>query len=148
LIYREGLLSLLLYLKGFQMKIECKLKRNGGSEIQLGEATYKFVPVDTDDETSAHVCEVEDEAHIERLLSITEAYRIHRKPGEAAKPAKPAVVEDVILKNGEQEVNLSKMDGAKLREFAKAQKLPTLPKNMSKAALITAVFEALTAEPK
>lgn len=48
------------------MKIECKLKRQGGSLVTLGGKEYHFTP----DQLDRHVAEVTDEAHIERFLEI------------------------------------------------------------------------------
>lgn len=62
------------------MKIECKLKRQGGSHVTLGTTNYHFAP-DADD---AHVCDVTDEAHQDRFLSIPEGYRLYRKGQVAA----------------------------------------------------------------
>ena len=70
------------------MKIECLLKRDGGSIVTLGSKSYHFAP----DDAGRHVADVEAEAHVERLLSITEGYRL--VAGEAANPPKqtPATV--------------------------------------------------------
>jgi hypothetical protein len=48
------------------MKILLKLKREGGSNIDLGNKKYHFKP----NEKGHHVAEVSDPAHIKRLLSI------------------------------------------------------------------------------
>lgn len=61
------------------MKIECKLKREGGTHVELGSNKYHFAP----DADNVHVCDVADEAHQDRFLSITEGYRLYRK-GQAA----------------------------------------------------------------
>jgi len=53
------------------MTIECKLKREGGTDATVKGKTYRFRP----DELGRHVCEVEDNHAIQRFLSITEAYR-------------------------------------------------------------------------
>jgi hypothetical protein len=54
------------------MKIQCILKRTGGSHIELGGTNYHFAP----QEDGRHIAEVTDEAHISRFLSIPEAYRV------------------------------------------------------------------------
>lgn len=54
------------------MQIECKIKRAGGSDIQIAGKTYEFRP----DELDRHVCDVQDKKAIQRLLSIPEGYRI------------------------------------------------------------------------
>lgn len=62
------------------MKIECILKRPGGTVVELPGATYHFQP----QEDGRHVAEVTIEAHIERFLSIPEAYRLVRTQGADA----------------------------------------------------------------
>lgn len=54
------------------MLIESKLRREGGSRIQIGNETYHFAP----DGEGRHVCEVTNKAHIQRFLSITEGFRL------------------------------------------------------------------------
>lgn len=61
------------------MKIECILLRPGGTFASIGNTEYHFAP-DADDR---HVADVKIEAHIERFLSIPEAYRIYRAAGTA-----------------------------------------------------------------
>lgn len=51
------------------MKIQSIIRRAGGSTVKLGDKTYRFTP------ENDHTCEVEDEAHIDRLLSIKEGFR-------------------------------------------------------------------------
>lgn len=60
------------------MKIECKLKRQGGSLVTLGDQKYHFAP----DQLDRHVAEVTDEAHIARFLEIPQ-YREIRDDGDA-----------------------------------------------------------------
>ncbi len=64
------------------MKIECTIKRQGGSRVELGGKTYHFIPTDANDPEAPHVAEVTDEAHIKRLLSI-DCYRGLGKEGAA-----------------------------------------------------------------
>lgn len=74
------------------MKIECKLKRDGGTHVTIGTTNYHFESQDD----GAHVADVGVDAHVDRLLSIPEAYRMYR-PGQPAAaieapvppPAKP-----------------------------------------------------------
>jgi hypothetical protein len=63
------------------MDIECKLKREGGTHVDIDRVAYHFAPR----EDGAHVATVTIEAHQERFLSITDAYRLYR--GQAAAPA-------------------------------------------------------------
>lgn len=69
------------------MDIECKLKREGGSHVDIDEAKYHFAPR----KDGAHVAFVKDEAHQDRFLSITEAYGIYR--GKAPAPTLGPVAE-------------------------------------------------------
>lgn len=61
--------------------IESIIKRKAGTTLDFPTASYHFKP----NNEGAHVAEVEDEAHIARLLSIPEGYRLYQ--GTAAKPA-------------------------------------------------------------
>lgn len=61
------------------MKIECILKRQGGSFVELGDQTYHFKP----QPDGSHVAEVADDAHADKLLSITEAYREYEGQAQA-----------------------------------------------------------------
>ena len=69
------------------MKIECILRRDPPTTVILGTTAYQFKP----DEEGRHVCDVDDTAHLARLLSIGEAYRL---PGDAPVPEelKPAII--------------------------------------------------------
>ena len=74
------------------MKIECKNKREGGSLIDIGGTEYHFKP----QADGAQVADVAYEEHVERFLSIPEAYGIY-KPG---KPAKEAPVAAPVAEQG------------------------------------------------
>lgn len=63
------------------MKIECKLIRDGGTFVTLGGTNYHFAPTVTAGGVR-HIAEVKDKEHIERLLSIPEAYRLYDEPVE------------------------------------------------------------------
>jgi hypothetical protein len=59
------------------MLIESIFRRKGGSYIPFGPAekpdiVYHFAPTEDD---GAHVCEVTNQDHIDRFLSITEGFR-------------------------------------------------------------------------
>jgi hypothetical protein len=73
------------------MKIECILRRDPPALVVLGVTAYQFQP----DEQGRHVCDVEDNAHLARLLSISEAYRL---PGDEPIPQAliPAIVEQSL----------------------------------------------------
>lgn len=55
------------------MKIECILKRPGGTRADIGGIEYHFAP----QADGAHVAEVADKAHVQRFLGIADAYRIY-----------------------------------------------------------------------
>ncbi len=60
------------------MKIECKIRRQGGSLITLDGERYHFAP----DDLGRHVAEVTQQAHIDRFLEIP-GYREVADDGEA-----------------------------------------------------------------
>lgn len=68
------------------MKIECKLKRNGGSKVDIDGIEYHFEPLND----GAHVADVEDKDHIDRFLAISEGYRVYH--GELAPEGKPQTI--------------------------------------------------------
>lgn len=74
------------------MNIVCLLKRAAGTQVTIGEQHYDFQPNDAGD----HVCEVAEQAHIDRFLSIPEAYAeynaqpVAEQPAPAAEPAPQA----------------------------------------------------------
>ena len=55
------------------MNIECILKREGGSVVDLGGIEYHFEPL----QDGAHVADVAEETHIDRFLSISEGYKLY-----------------------------------------------------------------------
>lgn len=55
------------------MKIECTIRRDGGSIVTMDEKTYHFKP---EQPGGPHVADVVDKAHIARFLAIPEAYTI------------------------------------------------------------------------
>jgi hypothetical protein len=55
------------------MKIECILKREGGTTTEVGGVQYHFEPL----ADGAHVAEVAEEAHIDRFLAIPEGYKVY-----------------------------------------------------------------------
>ncbi len=76
------------------MDLECKLKRDGGTKVTIGNKEYHFQPRDD----GAHVATVADEAHQDIFLGIPEAYGPYR--GKAAAPKavasqKPAITDPV-----------------------------------------------------
>lgn len=67
------------------MKIECKLIREGGTKVELDGVEYHFAP----GPDGKHVAEVTDKTHIQRFLSIGEAYQLPDDDQPAA-PDQPA----------------------------------------------------------
>lgn len=70
------------------MKIECILKREGGTHVELGGIDYHFKP----QADGAHVADIKDRAHIGKFLAISEGYLIY-DPEEAAADPAPAAPE-------------------------------------------------------
>lgn len=66
------------------MLMECKIKRPGPdfTTVELDGMFYRFKPIDGAVD-AAHVAEIEHQPHIDRLLSITEGYRMY-VPNRAA----------------------------------------------------------------
>lgn len=83
------------------MKIECKLKRVGGTHVTIGATAYHFAALPDD----AHVAEVLDEAHQDRFLSIPEAYRLYRGEVAAAPAAKEPAPVEILYGSSEHPAN-------------------------------------------
>lgn len=73
------------------MKIECILKRNGGTIAEIEGVEYHFA----EQADGAHVADVESTEHVERFLAIPEAYRIARVT-EESKPARKRKSVDAV----------------------------------------------------
>lgn len=68
------------------MKIQCILKREGGTIAEIGGMEYHFEPL----ADGAHVADVENTEHRDRFLAIAEAYRLY--DGKLAPKGKPRQV--------------------------------------------------------
>lgn len=83
--------------------IESKLIREGGTRENIGGTDYHFAP----NEAGDHVCEVKNEDHAERFLSIPEGYRLYRSASKVAPveaPGIPAsVYESVVMPTADPE---------------------------------------------
>lgn len=77
------------------MKIECTIKRKGGSYVELERDTYHFAP----QEDGAHVAEVEKKTHIGILLAIREAYQIYDGNAQVMEQMPVSVDPDEEAKN-------------------------------------------------
>ena len=62
------------------MRIECTIRRPGGTPVMIEKKSYHFRPTETD---ARHTAEVTDEDHIQTFLAIKEAYRIARDTSAA-----------------------------------------------------------------
>lgn len=70
--------------------IECTIRRKGGSVVTLdgGTAKYHFKP----NEKGQHVATVDNQGHVERLLSISGTYRL-AEPAASVPPADAQVLQ-------------------------------------------------------
>jgi hypothetical protein len=113
------------------MLIESKIKRDGGSKIDIGGVVYHFAP----NAAGAHVCEVEDEDAIARFLSIREGFAPAPDIAPPPAPLRVAVVD-----------MLDSMDDATLRAYAKERGIKVqgiaLTKGENLRAKIRAVMHA------
>jgi hypothetical protein len=82
------------------MKILLKIKREGGSKIDIDKITYHFKP----NEKGHHVAEVKDAAHIKRFLSIN-GYHAYEGEEPEDEPETP-----VVTANTDVDENLDLVD--------------------------------------
>lgn len=68
------------------MKIECILKRTGGTRAELQGIEYHFEPLDD----GSHVAEVTNNNHVDSFLAVPEAYRVYH--GQLSPKGKPTEV--------------------------------------------------------
>ena len=90
------------------MLIECTLKRKGGSAIELSGKTYHFRP----DKDGRHVCNIEVESAVKRLLKIPESFRDVNAPEKA--PEEPVAPAPKL-----PEINVDKEKAPALVKYAK-----------------------------
>ena len=74
------------------MQIECILKREGGTHVNIGDEKYHFRP----NAAGAHVAEVTNKEHIKRFLSISDAYEYY-DPDSAGPNLKSISSADTLL---------------------------------------------------
>lgn len=148
------------------MLIELKIKRAGGTKVSMGEQDYHFKPASAE-EGAPHVAEVTNEEHIARFLGITEGYRIAPGSTAAAAPALTGAPQGsgtstggqggseqtgsarMVLKRGDEEVNLEDMSRSKLLAFCAENdiEVTTKMKAMNVGDLRAEIFRlATTAE--
>ena len=56
------------------MQIESIIRRKNGTRVTLDSTEYHFTP----NAEGAHVADVENDAHIQRFLSVSEGFKIYR----------------------------------------------------------------------
>ncbi|HEX5362340.1 MAG TPA: hypothetical protein VFW49_14835 [Fluviicoccus sp.] len=88
------------------MKIECKLRRQGGTHVELEGIKYHFAP----QPDGAHVADVLKDAHQDRFLSISEGYRLYRgteqpAPQEDTSQDKPVTLLGSSVHSTSYEIN-------------------------------------------
>ncbi len=82
------------------MLIACKFKRPN-APVEIDDATYYFRPIDPANADSEHVAEVTDNAHIQRLMGIPEAYYIAQAQALPTVPKPALAVVTTITGAGE-----------------------------------------------
>lgn len=73
------------------MQIESKIRRKDGTRVTMDTTNYHFAPL----ADGAHVALVENEAHQDRFLSITEGFRMYRGAEQAV--AAPVVTPGPVI---------------------------------------------------
>lgn len=73
------------------MKLQCNRIRVGGTKVQLGAAEYHFKP-ESSAPGAAHVCEVNNAAHINTLLKI-DAYTLYEAGADDGEQAVSAAAD-------------------------------------------------------
>jgi hypothetical protein len=76
------------------MKIQCVLHRTGGTVVDLGGKQYHFEPL----ADGTHVAEVDDNAHIDRFLAISDGYRLYR--GSESPKCAPKDISKIVAAQG------------------------------------------------
>jgi hypothetical protein len=123
------------------MIIECILRRSGGTKIDIFGQDYDFQP----NEQGAHVAEVADEQAIERLLSITEAYREYGVQASVKTEQGDDEPTDYLITNVDgSDLDLGKFEKEDLIKFAEANNI-RIDKRKNRDDLAKAIFEAVTA---
>jgi hypothetical protein len=147
--------------------IACKLKRAGGSKIDLHGKIYHFKPTDPANPEAPHVCAVpfEDAAAIHRLLQIREGYElvdsdaelppkpapdkgqtIHAAKAGAGEASKPEGAPVIIKNAAGDEINLSVMERPELAQLAKDEFGITPHHKWPPTTIIAKILEAMRGE--
>ena len=122
------------------MKIECLIKRLGGTEVVLDGDSYTFLPIDPKQQMkSPHVAEVLKEKHQVILLGISEAYA---EFGVEKKQVAQLPTETLIITDEDgNDINVTEMNRTDRWELAKDMGL-ILPKNIKDGDLYIAIADA------
>ncbi len=97
------------------MLIECTVRRAGGSTVEYLGTEYHFAPAR---DGGPHVCEVTEPETIERLLSITDTYRIARDGAPEVRPEVTVIPVAVTDANGST-TRVEDMDKDALLEYGR-----------------------------
>lgn len=152
------------------MKIECLIKRAAPNytTVEFGNAlnrqVYKFEPVDKNDQTSPHVCEVKNQEHANRLLAILP--RAYVELGQVIEeetttqsndPYSDAVLaeinpadatNDYLQKFAKEFLKINPKDKEKLRAAYLDQTEKELPESMTATAMIRECLILVVADAK
>lgn len=99
------------------LMIECIIRRPGGTQVPFGHnaanaTVYHFKPEngDLNDLSVPHVCEVTDQTHMARFLTITEGYRLYTPGQDATLPSQLGMSEQSNFKNEDPYADLINVD--------------------------------------
>lgn len=106
------------------LKIECTLKRAGGTQVTIGANSYHFRP-ETVAPDAPHVAVVEDMGDVQKFMAIPEAYRLigTADVAPAPAPAPAPVVAPVVAPTPAPE---AKLDAAEVPEDLQGKSLEDL----------------------
>lgn len=136
------------------MLIVCKIKREGGTNVEFGKKKYHFKPKEADGE---HIAEVTDPDHIATLLAIKEAYvplaNVDDEPEDDTPP--PAETPDQPVMEwsnkkasayAKEVLGLNPEDKGEILAFAESKGI-ALDKRKGIATLIREVVSQIGVEP-
>jgi hypothetical protein len=144
------------------VSIKCKLRRPGGTKVDLFGKVYHFAPSNPADPDSAHVCDVpfDDSKAIYRLLQISAGYEL--VDSDAELPAKPKAdpgqtignqkkaeeeIKPIIIQGGDGvEINLTALEPEELRKLAKDEFQIAVHHKWTDATVIAKIIEKTRGE--
>jgi hypothetical protein len=133
------------------MLIESIIKRKDGTKVEMGDEEYHF----KDDGKGHHVAEVNNQEHIDRLLSIKEGFFEHgkaqkkEKAKEVVKEDKDALPEDPEKWTNKQtnawakEQDLNPFNKQSLLDYADKKGIVGIDENMNPANIIRVIATGL-----